>query len=573
MRKKQANSIERHPKQYAKQRKDFTAEEVAYYTRTFNEKNKYMSSEFKELTPKEFYRSIFPEGTFEQFNNMSEHKPNGILSILYDEEQGGRSYNRILFDDLGMLDEVAGKEFVIASPIAFSGRTRSSKMAYKIYGITIDLDGIEVENIKALISQMQQGVLPMATHLVNSGTGLHVYYIFDTPVPAMPNYFDSFNNLKKALIDIIWNSYTSSIKERQYQGIFQGYRVPGTQTKISPECIVKAYNVGKNVTVRYLNSFVEKKERADFDDSNYTSLQEAQELWEDWYNRRVVNNEPVGNYKLDEIQKKRRRQWYEGWKNKIIKGALDGNRHYCIGVLFNYAMKAEIPMEEALEYALSIVPTLNALTVTPGNAFTEDDVYAAEIYYDRKFIKMGRKGIIRMTGIDIGETKRNHRPQKEHLEEARAIRDVRMARDGRKWTDGRPDKKEIIEKWRIENPSGTKAECIKATGISKPTVYKWWDSYLYKIKKLRKETDRWDLPKYYVVKEDKDALVKLQEYYSKGITDVEILTEKEVEDINELHKIKRKAEFFEEHKSDERFVNNHEMYTDYYLAWEIYYDK
>ena len=91
MRKKQANSIERHPKQYAKQRKDFTEEEVAYYTRTFNEKNKYMSSEFKELTPKEFYRSIFPKGTFEQFNNMSEHKPNGILSILYDEEQGGRS--------------------------------------------------------------------------------------------------------------------------------------------------------------------------------------------------------------------------------------------------------------------------------------------------------------------------------------------------------------------------------------------------------------------------------------------------------------------------------------------------
>ena len=80
MRKKQANSIERHPKQYAKQRKDFTEEEVAYYTRTFNEKNKYMSSEFKELTPKEFYRSIFPEGTFEQFNNMSEH--NHLPSIV-----------------------------------------------------------------------------------------------------------------------------------------------------------------------------------------------------------------------------------------------------------------------------------------------------------------------------------------------------------------------------------------------------------------------------------------------------------------------------------------------------------
>ena len=119
-----------------------------------------------------------------------------------------------------------------------------------------------------------------------------------------------------------------------------------------------------------------------------------------------------------------------------------------------------------------MVPELNKLTTKPGNKFTEDDVYAAEVYYDRKFIKMGRKGIERMTGIDIGETKRNHRSQKVHLEEARAIRDVRMAREGRKWTDGRPSKRTIVDEWRKNNPLGSKNMCIKETGLSKHTVYK-----------------------------------------------------------------------------------------------------
>ena len=36
------------------------------------------------------------------------------------------------------------------------------------------------------------------------------------------------------------------------------------------------------------------------------------------------------------------------------------------------------------------------------------------------------------------------------------------------------DKKQIIDEWRILNPQGTKMQCHKQTGISRPTINKFW---------------------------------------------------------------------------------------------------
>ena len=56
---------------------------------------------------------------------------------------------------------------------------------------------------------------------------------------------------------------------------------------------------------------------------------------------------------------------------------------------------------------------------------------------------------------------------------ARAIRDINNPnwRDG----NGRKPKKEIVQKWRLEHPDGKKVDCIRDTGLTKPTVYKWWN--------------------------------------------------------------------------------------------------
>jgi hypothetical protein len=275
---------------------------------------------------------------------------------------------------------------------------------------------------------------------------------------------------------MVWNQYTSREKKKQYQGIFQGYRMVGSQTKISEECRVTAYKSGNKVTIHYLNEFVEKDSQCVFNDLTYTSLEEAKEKWADWYQRRIIEGQPVGNYKLTEKEKIRRRAWYEAWKARIMKGAYDGNRHYCIGILFNYAMKAEISEEEALEDALEMVPYLNNLTTKENNEFTEDDVYSALIYYDRKYIKMGRHGIQKMTKIDIGETKRNGRKQKDHVVVMNKMKEVKKLL-GEDIKEGRPKgsgtKEKLILDYVAAHPEACVTEIARETGTSRPTVYKY----------------------------------------------------------------------------------------------------
>ena len=72
----------------------------------------------------------------------------------------------------------------------------------------------------------------------------------------------------------------------------------------------------------------------------------------------------------------------------------------------------------------------------------------------------------------------------EQRELARFKRDMKMRREGRKWTDGngrKPGthtKEQVVKDWRAAHPDGKPRECIEATGLSKNTVYKWWDSGL-----------------------------------------------------------------------------------------------
>ena len=450
----------------------------------FQDRQDYLRKHFQEVTPFEYYRDMFPEGSFESEGvEDQERRPNGIVSVLEDADQPGRRYNRILFDDLKMLDEVMDKEFVVIAPIGYSGRRRLSKNGFSFFGMIIDLDNVGVENLEDLLYEMEQGILPYSSYIVQSGTGIHVVYCFETEIPALNKYFDSLNRLKESLTSKIWNHYTSRDAHKQYQSIWQAYRMVGTKTKMKTSRVT-AFKTGKKVTINYLNEFVEKENQCIFNDLKHTSLIEAKEKWPTWYER-VTSGKPVGSYKLsdlgakkEEIERNRRRCWYYAWIEKLKKGCYDGNRYYSIGVLYSMAQKAEIPLEEVTNDALALVPYLNSLTKKKNNEFTEQDVLAAAIYYDRKYIKMGRAGILKMTNIDIGETKRNHQSRKHHLEEARAIRDVRMNRIGKKWDEGngRKPKCEEVKEWRMLHPGGTKAECIKGTGISKPTVYKWWDA-------------------------------------------------------------------------------------------------
>lgn len=60
-----------------------------------------------------------------------------------------------------------------------------------------------------------------------------------------------------------------------------------------------------------------------------------------------------------------------------------------------------------------------------------------------------------------------------HLKMARSNLEI-LNEDNGKALQGRPAKANIVQLWQQEHPNGRKVDCIRDTGLSKPTVYKWW---------------------------------------------------------------------------------------------------
>lgn len=434
-------------------------------------KNEWLETYYPEVSPREFYRAMFPDGSFEREGHPEDEKANGVLTLI----QGDKARNYIVFDDLKAIDEVMGEEFAVISPVSYSGRNRTAKNARWLYGIAIDLDGVELQNLRDVFYQMKNEILPRCTYCINSGHGLHLYYLFEKPVPLYRHLQDKLREFKYELIAKIWNRYTSTYTERdqvQYQGIFQGFRIVGTQSKLGKNYPVRAFETGEKVTVEYLNGFLmdSKKAVTGFQYKSDLSLAEAKEKYPEWYEKRIINKEKRGRWHVN-------RALYDWWLEKIKTGASVGHRYSCLSVLAAYAVKCDIDEDELLSDALELLPFLDNMSDDEHNRFTRRDVMDAMKLYHENYVTYSRKEAERVSGIPIPANKRNGQRQADHLEEARAIRDIRMKRQGKDWREGngRPSAEKTVREFLETNPFATKKEIKDGTGLSYPTIRKYYD--------------------------------------------------------------------------------------------------
>ena len=416
------------------------------------------------------------EGASQEHQN---HKYHGIATEILKD----RARHFMIFNDLNFLEEIKDREFVITSPISYIGRNRTAKNSRFLYAFAIDLDGVEKQHIENIFYQYKSGAMPKPNIIVSSGNGLHLYYILEKPIALFDNIKILLKRFKYGLIDLVWNGYTSSVKKRQYQGIFQGFRIPETKTKFGE--VVRAFCLENSelYTIEKLNHWVTGRRKlvdTEIDIINKAlyvpkklTLKEAKEKYPDWYERRIV--------KGDKSRKKWhiKRDLYDWWKRTITDNekVVEGHRYFCIMSLAMYGLKCDIPYEEVKADAYSFLEEMESKTGNQDNHFTEEDIEDALKAYKESYMTFPRKDIEIVTGILIPPNKRNYQKQKDHLEEIRMIRDLRMKRQGKKWTDnnGRKSKKDEVISYLLFNQNATKYKCIKETGLSKPTVYKYWE--------------------------------------------------------------------------------------------------
>lgn len=446
---------------------DITAQKQLY-----REKNDYLRQFLEEVEPYEFYREVFPEGSFERQGHYEDNRGNGIALTI--PQEGRKAKRHILTDGLAELPDLIDTDFTIISPISYFGLQRRGQNARYLYAMAFDLDGVGMPQLRDTLHQMNEDIIPKATFVVNSGTGLHLYYVLTEPIPMYPQNQKILKELKYALTRQIWNRFTSSIKEPQMQGILQGFRVVGSGSKLGRDYPVVAYRYGSAVELAKLLDYIpdsngEQQRIQALMQKSRLSLAEAKEKYPDWYERRVVKQERRGRWTV-------KRDLYDWWLHRIEDEIKVGHRFYGIMTLAIYAKKCGIDEDELRDDAFGLLKRYDAMSVEDINRFTEDDIVSALEMYNEDYVTFPRDDIAKLSGLSMPINKRNGRKRADHIKLMNLVRDEVNGNKNWRNKDGRPTEKRTIVKWRQMHPDGRKIDCIRDTGLSKPTVYKWWDA-------------------------------------------------------------------------------------------------
>lgn len=443
-----------------------------------------------EVTPMECYTDIFKLG--QGYIQRSDEAPGQFKAnpVAYYRNKNRKSgHFRIMFEDTfeETLKELQkASDFAILNGVTYFGRKNVQEHASKMFAMIFDLDGVTDKTLDAFLSgAMTVDAYPAPNYLALSGHGVHLYYLFDEPVALFPYTKLQMKDLKYALTYKIWNPYTSTEEKPQQQGINQGFRVLGGVTKSdAAERRVRVFRLNEqHFTLDQLCGYVELQNRVDQDklwkESKYT-LAQAKKKFPEWYEKVIVNGDKSRKYwdLSEKVNGDNPYAIYDWWMAKIRAGATYRHRYFAIMCLAIYGAKCRKPFEEVLSDAIELVPFLNG--INPHAPFTVDDCMTALECYDLQYCTFPIKDIEKISGIPIPRNKRNGQPQKDHLEEARAIRDIRMRRQGRDWRDGNGRPKgsgtaqEKVAAYRAEHPEASVTDAARALGISRTTVYKWW---------------------------------------------------------------------------------------------------
>ena len=431
----------------------------------------------------EFYRELFPLGSLQ----VEEGDGRGNIIATQVRPTGkGRTRQWVVDDSLVMLEKVIGDEFGLVPPISFFGKTHTKQNAHELFAVAVDIDYVGKQQLKNLLKQFGNGVQLPPTYLVSSGKGVHLYYFLEEPLQLYQNLEGLLKELKVAMIRRLWND-TSSLRpeNRDVTGIYQGFRCVGSQSKLGPMYPVRAFRIsGKRYTLEDIRDAIpgckidlsplhQKPGR-----EKRIPIELAKELYPEWYQERIIEGKPkkTGTWTCNEAL-------YEWWKRKITEEVRSGGRYYSLMALCAYGLKCKIPEKQIREDAYAFLEHLESLTDDPDNHFTESDVKDAlkALRADHKLLStMASRGWIEEnTKVPIPPRKRRKKPLKRDdgtaFQAARMIQNLQDPDGEWRNKDGRPNSRHIVLQWRAEHPDGKKADCIRDTGLTKPTVYKWWD--------------------------------------------------------------------------------------------------
>lgn len=430
-------------------------EALEYIQEQYEEKNMVLAGYGEEVSSVTLYEDIF--GDTEQTIP--------VVFICEEDEQTTKHIVPMSIDEA--MEQCEDRNDMLMGGCTYFNNWISKKSAKDVYAFIIDMDNVYSGTLLNALRQdwrtANGEVLPMPTYIVNSGTGLHLYFVLTEPIPNYKATTENLDRLYRALA--IQQTTKRVYLKKEVQWFGQGFRMAGGMNKYNLKNTV--FRVGEKWDIDELGKAVGLK------DVHFVRYGEKR--------TKKSSGEQKSRAKRQGSRAKRQgwrtnRAFYDCALSSCRAKTKEGNRYTSMCALAVIAWKCNVPQEELERDLLSLVPDYNKGAI---RQIKEKEVYSAIKMYNPKAMLTQRERLEDWQGWEYKPIRRNGLKQKEHLEIARAIQTIKDRQQGKNWREGngRPKgsgtKEEIVKKYLELHPNATVSEIAKKLKVSRTTVYKY----------------------------------------------------------------------------------------------------
>lgn len=422
--------------------------------------------------------------------------------------QNDNEKTRIRAIDVDEIGDYLEQNNVCISPVLYYNNHRKKALMNLVCAFVLDIDKCRPNHLRRFFMLFDEGRLLRPTFVVNSGSGVHFYYVLDKAFQI-----DTVNNAANRLIaeEIYKQLYNDVIikehwREAQRHWLGQDYRIVNSKTKLnlvsqafktgevysideltkhykitvekdkryaSPKQVSYAKLIAKNLKIE-VPDFTNHQETAFFINQNKDAAYEIRRKNRELFEERQKKLEE----KYAKGEKKRKpRKWYNDTMEYAKDKTKAGHRFTTLKALCHIAKLENINEEKFLKDLHELVDYW-CQKDWEGDNFNKNNVEAIERYWNNidKY-QASSKTLEEYLGYEFKRipVRRNDREQKVHLARIRKMQEFDDPEATWRNKEGAPTKKQQVQEWRKNNPGGKKIDCERDTGLSRHTVLKWWN--------------------------------------------------------------------------------------------------
>lgn len=394
--------------------------------------------------------------------------------VFIDEDEDTKHMVKMSVDEA--IDQAADRNDILLGGSTYFKNFVSKATAKDVHALIIDMDNVWAGVLQSALQNdwnEDDKELPKPTYIVNSGTGLHLYFLFDEPIPHYVCNSEKIDQLYRRLA--VQQTTSRIYLQKQVQWFGQDFRMAGSLNKYNWRNEV--FRVGEKWDIDRLAQAV------GMEDTHFVRYGEPR-------TRQPVKRERTKN-------RTKRKGWrcnqgfYDYTLERCRNETKEGNRYMSFCALTVIAWKCNVPISKVEQDLKGLIPKYNK---GAKRQITEKEIEQALRMYNEKAMLTQRERLQDWIGWEYKpQTNRHYGKQvfkRKKSQEARdkglkntnlevrgwAVRDA-MYPDG-EWRnkDGAPSKQEEVRAWRQLHPDGKPKDCMADTGISKNTVYRWWNT-------------------------------------------------------------------------------------------------